>query len=252
MDNEILRQIKERKSVRAFSPEKITEEEKELILDAAIQAPSAGNQQLYTILDITDQKIKEELAELCDHQPFIGKAPLVLVFLADSRRWMQVYQAAGIQPRNPRQGDAVLAVADACIAAQNAAVAAWSMGIGSCYIGDVLENREKMCRLLKLPEYVMPAVMLVLGRPVQQQKDRRKPARFSREYLVQENTYKDMTGEEHKKELCRRAAADKKEDFDFDQWVKAFEKRKYDSAFSREMSRSVSEYLKEYEIVETE
>lgn len=47
-----------------------------------MQAPTAGNQMLYTILQITDQNLKERLAETCDHQPFIAKAPLVLVFLA--------------------------------------------------------------------------------------------------------------------------------------------------------------------------
>ncbi|HPQ89352.1 MAG TPA: nitroreductase family protein, partial [Candidatus Mcinerneyibacteriales bacterium] len=84
--NAVIRALFERKSVRAFTQEAITEEEKELILESAFQAPTAGNQMLYTILDIQDQKITEALAEVCDHQPFIARAPLVLVFLADCRR----------------------------------------------------------------------------------------------------------------------------------------------------------------------
>ena len=65
----------------------IPEEMKQVILEAAAQAPSAGCQQLYTILDVTDEKLKEALSETCDHQPFIAKAPMVLVFCADCKKW---------------------------------------------------------------------------------------------------------------------------------------------------------------------
>ena len=74
--NEIIESLYQRKSVRAYEDRAIPEEMKNLILEAAMQAPSAGCQQLYTILDITDQELKEKLAESCDHQPFIAKAPM--------------------------------------------------------------------------------------------------------------------------------------------------------------------------------
>ena len=104
----------------------------------------------------------------------------MLVFLADCRRWLNAYHAAGItDARKPGAGDLMLAVADTCIAAQNAVVAAESLGIGSCYIGDVLENAEAMRDALHLPQYVVPACMLVFGRPTEQQQRRPKPARFA-------------------------------------------------------------------------
>ena len=68
----------------------------------------------------------------------------------------------------------MLAITDTAIAAQNAVVAAESLGIGSCYIGDIMENCEEQRRLLQLPEYVFPAVMLVFGWPTMQQKQRQK------------------------------------------------------------------------------
>ena len=117
----------------------IPEEMKDMILEAAMQAPTAGCQQLYTILDITDQNLKEALAESCDHQPFIAKAPMVLVFCADCKKWYDAYLEAGCKPRKPDVGDLMLAVTDTAIAAQNAVVAAESFGIGSCYIGDIME-----------------------------------------------------------------------------------------------------------------
>ena len=91
-----------------------------------MQAPTAGCQQLYTILDITDQNLKEALAESCDHQPFNCKGTDVLVFCADCKKWYDAYLEAGCKPRKPDVGDLMLAVTDTAIAAQNAVVAAES------------------------------------------------------------------------------------------------------------------------------
>ena len=238
--------IQDRKSVRVFLDQPVTADCKEQLLQAAFQAPTAGCQQLYTILDITDPARKARLAELCDHQPFIASAPVVLVFLADCARWPAVYRAAGCQPRPAGVGDLFLAVADACIAAQNVVVAAQSLGLGSCYIGDILENCEEVRRELALPAQVVPAAMLVIGWPTRQQQQRKKPARFDRSYVVAENQYPAYTDERHRQALEQRAAQGGNEAFDFVQWVQAFERRKYDSDFSREMSRSAEEYLKDF------
>lgn len=186
-----------RKSVRVFTEEPVPQAVKNALFQAAMQAPTAGNQMLYTILDITDAALKARLADLCDHQPFIADAPVVLVFVADCQRWYDGFAAAGCAPRPPREGDLLLAAADAAIAAQNTVVAAESFGLGSCYIGDILENCEDVRSALALPPYAVPAAMLVLGRPTQQQRERRKPARFDARYIVRENRYRRMTPEEH-------------------------------------------------------
>ena len=190
--NEIIKSLYNRKSTRVYEEKPIPKEVKDMILEAAVQAPSAGCQQLYTILDITDQNLKEALSETCAHQPFIAKAPLVLVFCADCKKWYDAYLEANCNPRTPGVGDLMLAVTDTAIAAQNAVVAAESFGIGSCYIGDIMENCEEQRRLLKLPDYVFPAVMLVFGYPTEQQKNRKKPERCKMNYIVHENTYRSM------------------------------------------------------------
>ena len=77
--NEIINALYQRKSVRVFTDDPITDEDKKLILTSAIQAPSAGCQLLYTILDITDQNKKDRLADLCDHQTFIAAGQMVLI-----------------------------------------------------------------------------------------------------------------------------------------------------------------------------
>ena len=239
--NPILQSLYARKSVRAFEDRPIPEELKRQILEAAVQAPTAGNQQLYTILDITDSQLKQALSITCDHQPFIAKAPMVLIFCADCKKWLDAYREAGCTPRAPGAGDLLLAVTDAAIAAQNAVVAAESLGIGSCYIGDVMENCERQRELLHLPDYVFPAAMLVFGWPTRQQRERPKPARCPMEQIVHTNAYRCMDGQELRAMLAGRTGAQ-----GFEDWCAAFCARKYDSDFSREMTRSVEEYLHQF------
>ncbi len=239
--NETIRQLYDRKSVRVFEDREIDEEIVKEILLSASMAPTAGNEQLYTILRITDQKIKEQLADSCDHQPFIAKGKLVLVFLADCLKWYEAFQNAGCNPRSPGEGDLLLAVEDALIAAQNCVVAAESYGIGSCYIGDIMENIEQQREILGLPEYVFPAGMLVFGYPTRQQKERKKPERVDLCYLVQENRYQRRDAEELRTMLAKTEHAD-----DYEDWIRAFHERKYNSDFAREMTRSVREALKQF------
>ena len=240
--NETIRELMTRKSVRAFEEKEIGAAEKEAILLAAVKAPTAGNQQLYTIIDVTDQQLKEQLSVSCDHQPFIAQGKMVLVFCADCRKWYRAFLDAGCEPRLPGVGDLLLAVSDATIAAQNAVVAAESLGIGSCYIGDIMENCEIQRELLHLPKWVFPCCMLVFGYPTQQQKERKKPERAAMEHIVHENSYRDMDGQELQQLFAMKAV-----NRPYEEWMQAFCQRKYNSDFSREMQRSVGEYLKDFD-----
>lgn len=244
--NEVLTQIKNRKSVRVFEERPINSETKRLILNAAFEAPTAGAMMFYTILDITDQSLKDKLAVLCDNQPFIAKAPMVLIFLADYQRWYDTYCYAECNPRKPGEGDLILACADTLIAAQNTVIAAESLGVGSCYIGDVIENGETMRELLELPDYVVPAAMLVYGYPTESQKNRKKPARFDKKYIVFENKYKLLTKEEHKEMHRTYLERSGLHDKDIEERIKENCNRKYMSNFALEMNRSAAEYLKKF------
>ncbi|MEG1548149.1 MAG: nitroreductase family protein [Clostridia bacterium] len=239
--NETLESLYNRKSVRAYEERSIPDECKEAILIAAMSAPTAGNQQLYTIIDITDQDLKDKLAISCDNQPFIAKAPMILIFCADVQKWIDVFKAGGANPRKPGVGDLMLAVQDTTIAAQNAVVAAQSLGIGSCYIGDIMEQCKRHRELLHLPEYVFPACMLVFGYPTKQQLERKKPQRCRLADIVCKNYYTEKNEDQ-----LRRMFDKETVNRSFEQWCQAFCQRKYNSDFSKEMSRSVSEYLKAF------
>ena len=240
--NNTIKELIERKSMRVFTDREISAEDKNAILTAAVNAPTAGTQQLYTIIDVTDGALKDKLAVTCDDQPFIATAKLVLIFCADFQKWYDAFVTAGCQPRKPQVGDLMLAVSDTNIAAQNAVTAAHSLGIGSCYIGDIMENCELHREMLNLPEYVFPAAMLVFGYPTEQQLEREKPERAPMRHVVHENAYRRMDSQELREMFTPRCGLRSYED-----WMSAFCNRKYNSDFSVEMSRSVAEYIKSFE-----
>ncbi len=242
--NEILNSLYCRKSVRAYEDRPIQDKDKQAILEAAIQAPTAGNMTLYSILDITDQALKDKLAITCDNQPFIAKAPLVLVFCADYYRWYQLFcRNMAEDVRRPGEGDLLLAFADTLIAAQNAVVAAESLGIGSCYIGDIIENFEQHRALLGLPKHVVPACMVCFGYPTDQQKRREKPARFGTEDIVMENGYDIAKADNMEQMLAER---EKLNEDELKAWIERFCRRKWNCDFSAEMTRSAREIIKNF------
>ncbi len=242
--NPILESLYQRRSVRAFQERPVPEELKRAILDAAAQAPSAGCQQLYTILDISDQSLKEALAVSCDEQPFIAKAPVVLVFCADCLKWFDAYVEAGCTPRQPLAGDLMLAVDDAVIAAQNAVVAAQSLGLGSCYIGDIMENYEEHKKLLNLPDYAFPVAMLCMGYYPENYQKRLNP-RFKREYVVFKDNYKRLNNDEIKDMFKSLDESYKeKNNYNAKNYAQTHYARKTGAPFAREMARSVREALK--------
>lgn len=202
--NATLRLIEKRRSLRLFAPNPLTQEEREAILHAAIRAPTAGAMMLYTIIEVEDQALKERLAKTCDDQLFIASAPYLLLFLADYQRWSDLYEAAGcegraaelgIAARSPSEGDLILALMDALIAAQTAVIAAESLGIGSCYIGDIIEHWETHQEMFDLPRYTFPAALLCFGRPARPQPKTPVP-RFDRNFIVHTDRYRRFTAEE--------------------------------------------------------
>lgn len=229
-----------RRSLRHFAERDVEENLRQKILEAAFQAPTAGNQQMYSILDIRDPSIKQALSESCDNQPFIAKAPMVLIFLADYEKWHRAYGLAGLEVRPPGQGELLLAIQDAVIAAQNAVIAAESLGLGSCYIGDILENKEFHQDLLKLPKRVLPISMLVLGYP---QSDRVRPARprFDQEHVVFKDRYRELSDEEILDMMATKAG-----DRDVMKFIQRMGNFKYTSDFAEEMKRSAQKYLEEW------
>ena len=134
--------LEHRSSTRAFACGEdgralpVTDAQREAILTAASRAPTAGAMMMYSIISIREQETLDALAELCDHQPMIAKAPWALVFVVDYAKWIDLFEHVGCfepafvertgkQPRRtPNMGDFAIAAQDAVIAAQNGTVSA--------------------------------------------------------------------------------------------------------------------------------
>jgi nitroreductase len=256
--NPTLEVIENRRSTRVYDPTPLSQVEKDAILHAAMRAPTAGAMMLYTIIEVTEQATKDKLAVTCDHQPFIATAPFLLLFLADYQRWMDLYAAAGceqraaelnIPVRPPAEGDLVLAMMDALIAAQTAVIAAESLGIGSCYIGDIVENWETHQALFDLPQYTFPAALLCFGKPA---KPPTNPlvARFDSKFIVHKDRYQRFTPDELN-DLHLPFGQHSFEPRNFPNGaqnvVQANYIRKFTADFSIEMTRSVRAMLRNWQ-----
>lgn len=256
--NSTLSVIENRRSTRNYSETPLTKDEKDAIVHSALRAPTAGNLMLYSIIEIDDPALKERLAVSCDNQPFIAKAPFVLLFAADYQRQYDYYQYCDVEkacperqatPRPPQEGDLLLACCDALIAAQTAVIAAESLGIGSCYIGDILENYEIHREMLALPPYVLPITLVCFGRPAVEKAEKRLAPRFDNQYVVFKNAYHRLSSAEFDA-MMQPAAEHNHPDLPLSQAVKKLGQqiyfRKFVSDFSVEMTRSAREMLKNW------
>ncbi len=257
--NPTLEVIHHRRSLRKFSDQPLSAEEKDAILQATFRAPTAGNMMLYSIIEVADQALKDRLAVTCDDQPFIARSPFVLLFLADYQRWYDYYrlcgserkaQELGRKPRKPQEGDLLLACCDALIAAQTAVIAAESLGIGSCYIGDILEKYEIHRELFHLPCYTLPITLLVFGRPASGHMPTGFVPRFASEFVLYRDSYHSLSPEEYERmyhEQTSRLMAMPNRPFDAENIGQANYLRKFTAEFSVEMTRSVREMLKNWQ-----
>lgn len=149
--------LRYRRSVRKYQAERPIEEEKlHAILEAACAAPSAGDLQSYQIIAVTASAERDALHRAAQGQSFLAKAPLCLIFCADSARAEEHYG---------ERGSSLYALQDATIATAYAQLAAVAAGLGSTWIGDF--NQEEVSKLLKLKETLRPVALLAVGYPAE-------------------------------------------------------------------------------------
>jgi len=164
--NETMKLLLERGSCRYFEKKKIPPELLDLVLEAGIHAPSGGNLQPFSIIKIEDEKSKKILTEWCGDQQFMTNAPVNLIFCIDwyrIKRWAELETAPFTATSSFRHF--WISFQDTIIAAQNICTAADAMGLGSVYVGTVLECFREIRQLLELPDGVFPVVLLSLGYP---------------------------------------------------------------------------------------
>lgn len=145
-----------RRSIRRYEQKEIPKAILDKILEAGRQAPSAANKQPWHFIVLNDSEIKKELSKGLFSR-FIEDAPITIVGCAHkdliAGKW---------------------SIVSTTIALQNMVIAAWAMGVGSCWIGDFKE--EKVKNLLGIPERWNVVALISFGYPAEKPQPRkRKP-----------------------------------------------------------------------------
>ncbi|MBI2264776.1 MAG: nitroreductase family protein [Armatimonadetes bacterium] len=163
--NETLRQITSHRSIRKYKTDPVSDDVQSRICRAALRASSSGNMQTLSIIVSRDPERKKQLWELHFRQDMILQAPLLLTFCADWNRMNHWCRMSDADPGFDNFLCFMVAVGDAFIAAQNAALAAESFGLGICFMGTTLRSAKELARFFSCPEGVVPVTTLVAGYP---------------------------------------------------------------------------------------
>lgn len=153
---DVLEAIRGRRSIRAFKSQAVSIEIVERLIDAARWAPSAGNIQPWEFIIVRNPEIKWKLAEAALNQSFIEEAPVVIVVCADEIRSSQGY---GVR------GKTLYCIQDTAAATQNIHLAAYSLGLGTCWVGAF--NEEEAGKILEIPQGVRPVAIIPVGYPAE-------------------------------------------------------------------------------------
>ena len=244
--NDILQALYNHVSIRQYTDKPVAEETLQLILKAACSGSTMGNMQLFSVVVTQDDAMKRKLAPFHFNQPMATEAPLILTFCADFRRFNRFceFRQADTEAYSNRQSYQ-WAVTDALIAAQNACVAAESLGLGFCWLGTITYNVDKFVEVLELPRHVIPVSCVTMGYPAEH------PALTQKlpvEAFVHRETYHD-----YDRETIDRLYAEKEnseetrqilEENQLDNLAQVFTQRRYTRQDNEHFAQLLEETLK--------
>lgn len=161
---DVLEVIKSRRSVRTFQNREVTQETVNQLLDAARWSPSAGNVQPWAFVVVSKQNLKHNLSLAAYGQKDLEEAPVVIVVCADEKQ---------AEERYGQKGKALYCLQDTAAATQNILLMAYSLGLGTCWIGAFKEEETR--KVINAPKNMRPVAMIPVGYPNEtpQTRDRR-------------------------------------------------------------------------------
>jgi nitroreductase len=152
---DVLEAIKERRSIRAYTDEKVSDEDVERLIEAARWAPSAGNTQPWAFVVVKDAETKRKLSS-ATLQTLIQEAPVAIVICADANRSSRVYGS---------RGKNLYSIQDTAAATQNILLAAQELGLATCWVGAFRE--DEVAKAVKAPRNLRPVAMIAVGYPAE-------------------------------------------------------------------------------------
>ncbi|MCM3690374.1 oxygen-insensitive NADPH nitroreductase [Neobacillus niacini] len=186
--NEAITTMLNHRSIRHFKDEQLSDDQIKTIVACAQAASTSSFIQAYSIIGIKDKEKKRKLAEIAGNQEYVARNGHLFVFCADLSRHEYIGKMEGkdVLASIESTEKFMVALIDATLAAQNAAIAAESMGLGICYIGGIRNNLEGVKELLKTPERVIPLFGMTVGYP---EKINDQKPRLPFEHLYHEEEY---------------------------------------------------------------
>lgn len=233
---EALEVLKQHRTYRNFDENyQLSDDELQKILQASRQAPSWMNGQMYSIIVVRDQQLREQLVAMNPTNSHMLKSSVFLVFVADLKRTQKVAEHYGVDYRiNEGCDPLITAVTDTALALENAVIATEALGLGSVVVGSIRKDISKISELLNLPDYVLPVAGLSIGKPNVEMKI--KP-RLPEEAVIHYDTYKEYDYE------VIEAYDDTMEKFAEARETKLWSK-KFADYFSNMPNKKVDEFLK--------
>jgi nitroreductase len=146
--------VANRRSIRTFIKQDLPPESIDKLLDAARQAPSAGNVQPWAFIIATAQAQKQAIAKASYGQRAIEEASAVIVVCADEKRAQESYG---------ERGKTLYCIQDTAAAIENLLLAATASGLGACWMGAFKE--DELRRLIKAPAHMRPVAVVPVGVP---------------------------------------------------------------------------------------
>ncbi|BBH20489.1 FMN reductase (NADPH) [Paenibacillus baekrokdamisoli] len=168
--NETIQTILNHRSVRSLTNQLLTDEQIRIIVNSAQAAATSSFVQAYTIIGIKDQSKKEKLAVLSGNQSYVSENGHFFVFCLDLHRLTLAAEMEDVPSDETYRAltsteTFMVGVIDTSLAAQNAVIAAESMGLGICYIGGIRNQLDEVSQLLQTPNHVIPLFGLSVGYP---------------------------------------------------------------------------------------
>src|ERR1700728_306349 len=202
--NDVIATLLSHRSVRGFRPDALPDGTLETLVAAAQSASTSSNLQTWSVVAVTDPDKKAALAKIANGQKHIEQCPLFLVWLADVSRneRLGVEESVTLETM-PHFETYLVAAIDAALAAQNATVAAESLGLSMVYIGALRNDPIEVGKLLGLPPGAMGVFGMCVGYPLPTVTNEVKP-RLPQSAILFHDTY-DAAGEN-----AARAAYDKR------------------------------------------
>jgi len=153
MQMDAMKAILSRRSIRKYTNEQVSDSVMKEILEAAMSAPSAGNEQPWQFVVINDREILDAIPQIHPYSQPIKTAPVAIVVCGDLK--LEIHKDFWMQ--------------DCSAAIENVLIAVQAKGLGAVWLGvyPIKERVEGMQKLLKLPEHVIPLAVIPIGYPAE-------------------------------------------------------------------------------------